>query len=295
MPVRIRGQDFRIRSDEHAGAARRAIARTVDETMERVERDRRGGLATTSRCSTALNLAREVVGARGGVGAPIDPARLRSLIELAEIGDRARAELSPLGAGRRGREASRCGRRSLARRSRGVSPRGRAQRAAASLAARGARRAAEFARAAALRSTRRSAASFRPARCSRRCGALASRGSCRDSRAARSACGARDDWDALAAGRFGILRARPTAGRDARTRRRGAAARGRIRPARLAARSRRRPLRPRVPARAREARGSSESATRSSGSCEVPHDSRDRRVDAIVTEHGWVWRCAGAT
>jgi 5-formyltetrahydrofolate cyclo-ligase len=23
---------------------------------------------------------------------------------------------------------------------------------------------------------------------------------------------------------------------------------------------------------------------------EVPHDSRDRRVDAIVTEHGWVWR-----
>lgn len=23
---------------------------------------------------------------------------------------------------------------------------------------------------------------------------------------------------------------------------------------------------------------------------EIPHDSRDRRVDAIVTEHGWVWR-----
>jgi 5-formyltetrahydrofolate cyclo-ligase len=23
---------------------------------------------------------------------------------------------------------------------------------------------------------------------------------------------------------------------------------------------------------------------------EVPHDSRDRRMDAIVTEHGWVWR-----
>jgi len=23
---------------------------------------------------------------------------------------------------------------------------------------------------------------------------------------------------------------------------------------------------------------------------ELPHDSRDRRVDAIVTEHGWVWR-----
>jgi 5-formyltetrahydrofolate cyclo-ligase len=28
---------------------------------------------------------------------------------------------------------------------------------------------------------------------------------------------------------------------------------------------------------------------------EVPHDSRDRRVDAIVTEHGWVWRARGTT
>ena len=28
---------------------------------------------------------------------------------------------------------------------------------------------------------------------------------------------------------------------------------------------------------------------------EVPHDSRDRRVDAIVTEHGWVWRARGVT
>jgi 5-formyltetrahydrofolate cyclo-ligase len=27
---------------------------------------------------------------------------------------------------------------------------------------------------------------------------------------------------------------------------------------------------------------------------DVPHDSRDRRVDAIVTEHGWVWRSRGA-
>jgi 5-formyltetrahydrofolate cyclo-ligase len=28
---------------------------------------------------------------------------------------------------------------------------------------------------------------------------------------------------------------------------------------------------------------------------EVPHDdSRDRRVDAIVTEHGWVWRARGS-
>src|SRR5262245_43006920 len=26
---------------------------------------------------------------------------------------------------------------------------------------------------------------------------------------------------------------------------------------------------------------------------EVPHDSRDRRVDAIVTENGWVWRARG--
>ncbi len=26
---------------------------------------------------------------------------------------------------------------------------------------------------------------------------------------------------------------------------------------------------------------------------EIPHDSRDRRVDAIVTENGWVWRARG--
>jgi 5-formyltetrahydrofolate cyclo-ligase len=26
---------------------------------------------------------------------------------------------------------------------------------------------------------------------------------------------------------------------------------------------------------------------------DVPHDSRDRRVDAIVSEHGWVWRARG--
>jgi len=29
--------------------------------------------------------------------------------------------------------------------------------------------------------------------------------------------------------------------------------------------------------------------------CEVPHDSRDRRVDAIVTENGWVWRARRTT
>jgi 5-formyltetrahydrofolate cyclo-ligase len=28
---------------------------------------------------------------------------------------------------------------------------------------------------------------------------------------------------------------------------------------------------------------------------ELPHDSRDRRVDAIVTENGWVWRARGTT
>jgi 5-formyltetrahydrofolate cyclo-ligase len=28
---------------------------------------------------------------------------------------------------------------------------------------------------------------------------------------------------------------------------------------------------------------------------EVPHDSRDRRLDAIVTENGWVWRARGTT
>jgi cell division protein ZapA (FtsZ GTPase activity inhibitor) len=82
VSVRIRGQDFRIRSDESPEQLAR-IARTVDETMERVE-TRTGAVDSYDVAMlTALNLAREIVGFQGK-SRPIDPSRLRSLIELTE-------------------------------------------------------------------------------------------------------------------------------------------------------------------------------------------------------------------
>lgn len=81
VTVRIRGQEFRIRSDEPADQLER-IARTVDETMARVEK-RTGAVDSYDVAMlTALNLARELVGReqRGGVPTP----RLRYLIQLAE-------------------------------------------------------------------------------------------------------------------------------------------------------------------------------------------------------------------
>jgi cell division protein ZapA (FtsZ GTPase activity inhibitor) len=82
VSVRIRGQDFRIRSDESPEQLAR-IARTVDETMERVE-TRTGAVDSYGVAMlTALNLAREIVGAQS-MPHPIEPTRLRRLIELAE-------------------------------------------------------------------------------------------------------------------------------------------------------------------------------------------------------------------
>jgi len=80
--VRIHGQDFRIRSDEPPEQLAR-IARTVDETMERVESKTGAVDSYDVAMLTALNLAREVVGLDGNRRA-IDPAKLRSLIDLAE-------------------------------------------------------------------------------------------------------------------------------------------------------------------------------------------------------------------
>ena len=72
VAVCIRGQEFRIRSDEPADQLER-IARTVDETMARVE-SRTGAVDSYDVAMlTALNLAREVVGlqqARGAVPTP---------------------------------------------------------------------------------------------------------------------------------------------------------------------------------------------------------------------------------
>ena len=82
VAVRIRGKDFRIRSDEPAEQLAR-IAETVDATMARVEK--RTGTVDSYDVAmlTALNLAREVVGLEED-RARADSAQLRELIELAE-------------------------------------------------------------------------------------------------------------------------------------------------------------------------------------------------------------------
>ena len=85
VSVRIRGQDFRIRSEEDEDSLRR-VASYLDETMARVEQ-RTGTVDSLGVAMlTALNLAREVLELREGAGprAGVDSASLRSLIELAE-------------------------------------------------------------------------------------------------------------------------------------------------------------------------------------------------------------------
>jgi len=82
VAVRIRGQDFRIRSDEPPELLAR-IARTVDETMQRIE-SRTGAVDSYDVAMlTALNLAREVVGAESNRRA-VDTVKLRNLTDLAE-------------------------------------------------------------------------------------------------------------------------------------------------------------------------------------------------------------------
>ncbi|HEX5064534.1 MAG TPA: cell division protein ZapA [Myxococcota bacterium] len=80
LAVRIRGQEFRIRSDESPELLAE-VAEIVDATMRRIE-ERTGAVDTLDVAMlTALNLAREVVEARKG--RPSMP-RLRALIERAE-------------------------------------------------------------------------------------------------------------------------------------------------------------------------------------------------------------------
>jgi cell division protein ZapA (FtsZ GTPase activity inhibitor) len=82
VAVRIRGRDFRIRSDEPPEQLAR-IARTVDETMQHVES--KTGVVDSYDVAmlTALNLAREVVGFEANRRL-LDSAKLRRLTDLAE-------------------------------------------------------------------------------------------------------------------------------------------------------------------------------------------------------------------
>jgi cell division protein ZapA len=80
LAVRIRGQEFRIRSDESPELLAE-VAEIVDATMRRIE-ERTGAIDTLDVAMlTALNLAREIVEARKR--RPSMP-RLRALIERAE-------------------------------------------------------------------------------------------------------------------------------------------------------------------------------------------------------------------
>ena len=84
VSVRIRGHEFRVRSDDDEDALQR-VAGYLDETMSKVE-EKTGTVDSLSVAMlTALNLAREVVELREGQqGLGGDPKRLRSLIDLAE-------------------------------------------------------------------------------------------------------------------------------------------------------------------------------------------------------------------
>jgi cell division protein ZapA (FtsZ GTPase activity inhibitor) len=82
VAVRIRGQDFRIRSDEPPEQLAR-IARTVDETMERIESKTGAVDSYDVAMLAALNLAREVVSMESNLRS-VDSTKLRSLIDLAE-------------------------------------------------------------------------------------------------------------------------------------------------------------------------------------------------------------------
>lgn len=82
--VRLRGREFRVRGDEDEESLQR-IARTLEDTMKRLEERTRSVDSLDVALLTALNLAREVVELREGRRAhAADPKRLRPLIELAE-------------------------------------------------------------------------------------------------------------------------------------------------------------------------------------------------------------------
>ena len=89
VAVSIRGQEFRIRTDDDEASLQR-VAQYLDDTMATVEK--KTGTVDTLQLAllSALNLARELVELResgvaaGTAIAGLDPARFESLIELAE-------------------------------------------------------------------------------------------------------------------------------------------------------------------------------------------------------------------
>jgi cell division protein ZapA len=89
VAVSIRGQEFRIRTDDDEASLQR-VAKYLDDTMATVEKKTGTVDSLQLALLSALNLARELVelrertGAQGSSAASLDPVRFESLIELAE-------------------------------------------------------------------------------------------------------------------------------------------------------------------------------------------------------------------
>jgi cell division protein ZapA (FtsZ GTPase activity inhibitor) len=85
VPVRIRGREFRVRTDGDEETLQR-VARHLDETLSRIE-EKTGTVDSLDVALLAgLNLAREVVELRdaGPEGFAVPEGRLAALIQLAE-------------------------------------------------------------------------------------------------------------------------------------------------------------------------------------------------------------------
>lgn len=83
VTVRIRGREFRIKTDEDEKSLQR-VAGYLDETMKGVEQ-RTGTIDSLDVVTlTALNLARELVRQRGDGGGVPSSRRMRTLIDRVE-------------------------------------------------------------------------------------------------------------------------------------------------------------------------------------------------------------------
>ena len=89
VAVSIRGQEFRIRTDDDEASLQR-VAKYLDDTMATVEKKTGTVDSLQLALLSALNLARELVELRERTGTPgpsaagVDPDRFESLIEFAE-------------------------------------------------------------------------------------------------------------------------------------------------------------------------------------------------------------------
>jgi cell division protein ZapA (FtsZ GTPase activity inhibitor) len=89
VAVSIRGQEFRIRTNDDEASLQR-VARYLDDTLATVEKKTGTVDSLQLALLSALNLARELVelrergGARGPSAPDVDPERFEALIELAE-------------------------------------------------------------------------------------------------------------------------------------------------------------------------------------------------------------------